>query len=99
MDGRLLGDAVIRESAAFIELLARKDEALDELRSHYYHHLPFYQIKRELYLLLRGNALLVLDLLLHQIDRIRGLDVERDRLARQRLHKDLHGRFSRCTNE
>merc|ERR1719197_312904 len=41
-------------------------------------------------LLVRRNALLVLDLLLHVVDRVRGLDVERDRLARQGLDEDLH---------
>jgi hypothetical protein len=41
-------------------------------------------------LLRRGDPLLVLDLLLHVVDRVRRLDVQRDGLARQRLHKDLH---------
>ena len=42
-------------------------------------------------LLVRGNALLILDLRLDIIDRIRGLDLERDGLARQSLDEDLHG--------
>ena len=41
-------------------------------------------------LLIRRNALLVLDLLLHVLDRVAGLHVERDGLARERLHEDLH---------
>ena len=41
-------------------------------------------------LLVRGNALLVLDLRLDIIDRIRGLDLERDGLAGQSLNEDLH---------
>ena len=41
-------------------------------------------------LLVGRDALLVLDLLLHVLDRVRRLDVQRDGLARQRLHKDLH---------
>merc|ERR1719198_1607430 len=41
-------------------------------------------------LLIRRNALLVLDLLLHVVDRVRRLDVEGDRLARQSLDEDLH---------
>ena len=41
-------------------------------------------------LLIRGNALLVLDLGLDVLNRVRRLDVERDSLARERLYKDLH---------
>jgi len=41
-------------------------------------------------LLVRRDALLVLDLLLHVLDGVRRLNVERDRLARERLHEDLH---------
>merc|ERR1719164_151932 len=41
-------------------------------------------------LLVRGDALLVLDLLLHVVNRVGRLDVERDGLARQRLDEDLH---------
>ena len=42
-------------------------------------------------LLVGRDALLVLDLLLHVLDRVRRLDVQRDGLARQCLHKDLRG--------
>merc|ERR1719311_942397 len=41
-------------------------------------------------LLVRRNAFLVLDLSLHIVDRVRGLDIEGDRLARESLDKDLH---------
>ncbi len=41
-------------------------------------------------LLVGRDALLVLDLCLHILDRIRGLDLEGDGLAREGLHKDLH---------
>jgi len=41
-------------------------------------------------LLVRWDALLILDLGLHSFNRVRALDLERDRLARQRLHEDLH---------
>ena len=41
-------------------------------------------------LLVRRDTLLVLDLLLHVLDGVRGLDVERDGLAGQGLHEDLH---------
>ena len=41
-------------------------------------------------LLIRGNAFLVLDLGLDVVDGVRGLDLERDGLARERLNEDLH---------
>ena len=68
VQGRLLLDVVVRESAAVLELLSGEDETL----------------------LIRGDALLVLDLGLDVVDRVRGLDIERDGLAGQRLDKDLH---------
>ena len=37
------------------------------------------------------DALLVLDLLLDVVDRVRRLDVERDRLASECFYEDLHG--------
>ncbi len=43
-------------------------------------------------LLIRRNSLLVLDLLLHVLNRVRRFHIERDRLARQRLHENLHAR-------
>ena len=42
-------------------------------------------------LLVGGDALLVLDLLLHVVDRVRRLDIERDGLAREGLDEDLWG--------
>ena len=41
-------------------------------------------------LLVRRYSLLLLDLRLHAIDGLRSLDVERDGLAGQGLHEDLH---------
>ena len=41
-------------------------------------------------LLVRRDALLVLDLLLHVLDRVAGLDVQGDGLTRQGLNEDLH---------
>jgi hypothetical protein len=41
-------------------------------------------------LLVRRDALLVLDLRLHVVDCVRGLHLQRDGLARQGLHEDLH---------
>jgi hypothetical protein len=64
----LLLNIVVGKSAAILELLAGKDEAL----------------------LVRGNALLVLDLGLHIVNRVRGLDLQGNRLASERLHEDLH---------
>ena len=46
-------------------------------------------------LLVRRNALLVLNLGLHIVNRVRGLNLERDRLASQGLDEDLHGRQRR----
>ena len=40
-------------------------------------------------LLVGRDALLVLDLGLHVVDRVRGLDLEGDGLAGERLHEDL----------
>ena len=42
-------------------------------------------------LLVGRDPLLVLNFRLHIVNGIRGLDLERDGLARQGLHKDLHG--------
>lgn len=42
-------------------------------------------------LLVRRDANLVLNFLLHVVDRLRLLHVQRDRLAGQRLDEDLHG--------
>ena len=41
-------------------------------------------------LLVRGNSLLVLDLRLDVVDRVRGLDVKSDGLARQGLDENLN---------
>ena len=45
-------------------------------------------------LLVGRDALLVLDLLLHVVDRVRRLDVERDGLTREGLDEDLCGRYA-----
>ena len=42
-------------------------------------------------LLIGRDTFLLLDLRLHVLDRVVGLDLERDRLAGQRLDEDLHG--------
>src|ERR1700723_986668 len=68
MEGGLLLDVVIRESATILKLLAGEDETL----------------------LIGRNTLLVLDLRFHVVNRVRGLDLERDRFARERLDEDLH---------
>ena len=46
-------------------------------------------------LLVRRDALLVLNLLLHVLNRVARLHVQRDRLACQRLHEDLRARGGR----
>merc|ERR1719424_476368 len=68
MERRLLLDVVVREGAAVLELLARKDEAL----------------------LVGRDPLLVLDLGLHVLNRVRGLHLEGHGLAGERFHEDLH---------
>ena len=69
VQGRLLLDVVVRESAPILKLLAGEDEAL----------------------LVGRDALLVLDLGLDIVDRVRGLNLKGDRLTRQGLDEDLHG--------
>merc|ERR1719269_252890 len=68
VQGALLLDVVVGQSAAILQLLAGEDQAL----------------------LIRWDALLVLDLRLHVLDRVRRLDLERDSLAREGLDEDLH---------
>ena len=68
MKGALLLNVVVGESAAVLELLPRKDQAL----------------------LVRRDALLVLDLALHHVDGVRRLYLESDGLARQCLYENLH---------
>lgn len=41
-------------------------------------------------LLIRGDSFFILNLGLHIVNRVGSLDIESNRLARQRLHKDLH---------
>ena len=47
--------------------------------------------RKDLALLVQWGALLVLDLLLHVIDRVARLDVERDGLAGEGLDENLRG--------
>ena len=68
MEGRLLLNVVVRESAAILKLLASEEEVL----------------------LVRRNALLVLDLGLDVVDRVRGLDFKGDGLASDSFDKNMH---------
>jgi hypothetical protein len=68
VQGRLLLNVVIRESAAILELLAGEDQTL----------------------LVRRNALLILDLALDIINGVGGFHFQSDRLAGQGLDEDLH---------
>ena len=87
VEGRLLLDVVVRESAAVLELLAREDQALlvwgDAEGSIVSDHV-------------RGrlcsvySPLLVLDLGLDIVDGVRGLNLEGDGLAREGLDENLH---------
>ena len=68
MEGGLLLNVVVRESATVLELLSSEDQAL----------------------LVGRDALLVLNLGLHVVDRVRWLDLQSDRLAGEGLDEDLH---------
>ncbi|KFO90456.1 hypothetical protein N320_08461, partial [Buceros rhinoceros silvestris] len=68
MQGGLLLDVVVGQSASVFQLLASKDQPL----------------------LIGRNAFLVLDLGLHILNGVTGLNLEGDGLASQGLHKDLH---------
>ena len=68
MEGRLLLNVIILESATVLELLTSEDKAL----------------------LIRRDALIVLDLGFDVLDRVALLHIKSDRLASQGLHEDLH---------
>ena len=67
------------EGALLLDVVVRKRAAILELFA-----------CEDKALLVGRDALLVLDLRLDVVDRVGGLDLERDRLARQSLDKDLH---------
>ena len=73
MEGGLLLDVVITQSAAVLELFSGEDQPL----------------------LVRRDALLVLDFLFDVVDRVARLDVQRDGLAREGLDEDLRARARR----
>jgi hypothetical protein len=85
VEGGLLLDVVIRQGAAILQLLPRKDETL-LVRGN----------SIELYISIRDGVweitlpLFVLDLRLYIIDRVRGLDLESDGLSGEGLNEDLH---------
>ena len=67
------------ESRLLLDVVVRKGAAVLELLA-----------SEDKTLLVRGNAFLVLDLLLHGLDRVRGLHLEGDGLSSQSLDEDLH---------
>jgi len=67
------------EGRLFLDVVIRESAAIFELLT-----------GEDESLLVRGDALLVLDLGLHVLDRVGGLDVQGDGLAGQRLDEDLH---------
>ena len=69
VEGGLLLDVVIAESATILKLLACEDQAL----------------------LIGGNTFLILDLGLHVLNGIGGLNIQSDSLASEGLDEDLHG--------
>lgn len=67
------------ESALLLDIVIRKRAAVFQLLA-----------GEDQTLLIRRNSFLILNLCLDVVDRVRGLDLESDRLASERLHKDLH---------
>jgi len=89
---RWLDDATTKtenkmESRFLLDVIVRKGAPVLELLS-----------GEDQTLLVRGNSLLVLDLGLDIVDRIGGLDLKGDGLARKGLDEDLHDccRLRRC---
>jgi hypothetical protein len=72
--------------AATVTCCERKLAAINQLK------VDNTQVAAIVCVLVRRNSLLVLDLRLHVLDRVRALNLEGDRLARQRLDEDLHRR-------
>ena len=68
------------EGRLFLDVVVREGAAVFELLA-----------GEDKTLLVRGNTLLVLNLLLHSLNGVRGLDLEGDGLPGEGLHKDLHG--------
>merc|ERR1712032_993323 len=67
------------KGALFLDIVVRKSAAIFELLA-----------GEDKALLVRRDAFLILDLGLDIVDGVRGLDIQRDGLARQRLDEDLH---------
>ena len=66
------------ERALLLNVVVRKRTAILELLA-----------RKDEALLIRRDALLVLDLRLHVVDRVRGLDLQRDRLTGESLYENL----------
>ena len=85
VEGGLLLDVVVGESAAILELLAGEDQAL-LVRGD-----AAWSCKHRASSKVAGDSpLLVLDLGLDIVDRVRRLHLEGDGLSGQRLDEDLH---------
>ena len=67
------------QSRLLLDVVIRKSAAVLELLT-----------SEDKSLLIRGDTLLVLDLLLHILNGVRGLHIKSDGFARERLHKNLH---------
>ena len=55
-----------------------------------YKNVSYLSTDLSTYLLIGGDSFLILDLLLHVVDAVRGLHLEGDSLASQGLDEDLH---------
>ena len=86
----LLLDVVVRKSAPIFELLAGEDEALLVGRDTSATIRIVISHRDTICSLDSDSPLLVLNLSLHIVDRVGGLDLEGDGLAGKGLHEDLH---------
>jgi hypothetical protein len=96
VEGRLLLDVVVRKSAAVLKLLAGEDQALligRDTWTRKIHSEERIEFVRQSFTGIQ--TLLVLDLGLDVLNRVRGLDLKRNGLAREGLHEDLHLQYVR----
>jgi hypothetical protein len=78
-------NVVVRKGAAILQLLAGENQTAAKLETRIA-KIQLFNIP----LLIRGNAFLILDLLLDILNGVRGFDLKSDGLAREGLNEDLH---------
>ena len=95
MKGSLLRDVVVAERTSVLELrLWVRFVSIDkkgtlDLREND-KKSTYLLSSKDKTLLIRRNSFLILNLLLHTLDRVAGLDVERDGLSGKCFHENLH---------